>query len=412
MAGWEAVAQAGQRDPGFDGWRNSLLDQAVNDLGINRLGLAVRSGSENSSDYYAGVPTTETVESRCQSYLTVNDNSDPRIIASGGFHFSEIDTTVVKVVLPMKQRLESRGEHLFVNLTYVSFLRQCSTIPPYVHREPSEYAEFMLAVFLHLRDTYGLVPDAVEVILEPDAWDTWTGTMIGRAIVATAARLSSAGFHPTFVAPSTADLGRGLQYIDDMYNVPGVQPLVGELAYHRYGVTSDDGLAGLAQRAAVHGARTSMLEHIGSGVDDLYTDLTIGQVSAWQQFALATPGEGDAGGRYYAIINGQAVLASRTRYLRQYFRYVRMGARRVAARSDSPELRPVGFQNADGQIAVVMHADRAGAIELRGLRPGRYGMSITTLTATGAELSPVVAGSDGVLRLTAPAVGVLTVYHQ
>ncbi len=39
-----------------------------------------------------------------------------------------------------------------------------------------------------------------------------------------------------------------------------------------------------------------MLEHIGSGTDDLYKDLTVGNVSRWQQFTLAFPSTADNGG--------------------------------------------------------------------------------------------------------------------
>ena len=412
MTGWEATAQASQRNPGFPGWANSLFDQVVNDLGINRLRLETRPGSESPNDYYAEDPTLETPSGRCNNLFTVNDNEDPTVINPAGFHFSEVDTTVVKVVLPMKQRLEARGERLFVNLNYVAFLRQCPP-PVYVHGDPAEYAEFILAVFLHLRDTYGFVPDAVEIILEPDNIGApWTGAAIGKAIVATAARLSAAGFHPAFVAPSTTSMGNAVQYVDDIYRVPGVQPLLSELSYHRYSGVSDANLTALADRAIANGSRTAMLEHIGSDVEDLYKDLTIGNISAWQQFTLTGGGPGDGGGQYYGIIDGQPVMRSRTRYLRQYFHYVRMGARRVGARSDTPSLRPVAFQNADGRLAIVLHLGEAGSIEVRGLRPGTYGASITTSSVTGAELGDHVVGANGILSLTAPDVGVLTAYRK
>ena len=411
MTGWEASAQAGQDYPGFAGWRNSLFDQAVNDLGINRLRVGIVPGAENPTDYYANELNGDTSDLRCKRLLIVNDNDDPNVINPAGFHFSAVDSTVVKVVLPMKQRLEARGEHLFINLNYTAFLRQCPP-PTYVHADPAEYAEFILAAFLHLRDTYGFVPDAVEIILEPDNVGTpWSGTGIGQAIVATSARLSAAGFHPAFIGPSTTSMGNAVAYVDDIDRVSGAQPLLSEIAYHRYSGVSDANLTALAARAKANGSRTAMLEHIGSDVEDLYKDLTVGQVSAWQQYTLAFPTE-DNGAHYFAIINGQAVWGSRTRYLRQYFHYVRMGARRVGAQSNTPSLRPVAFQNLDGRLAIVMHVGEAGAIEVRGLRPGTYGASITTSSATGAELGDHVAGANGILSLSAPEVGVLTAYRK
>ena len=67
-----------------------------------------------------------------------------------------------------------------------------------------------------------------------------------------------------------------------------------------------------------------MLEHIDSDVEDLYKDLTIARVSAWQQYTIAYP-TADNGAHYYSIINSAPVIGSRTPALRQYFRYVRMG---------------------------------------------------------------------------------------
>lgn len=131
-----------------------------------------------------------------------------------GFHFSALDSAFARVLLPLKRRLEARGERLFVNLNYTAFLDQCPP-PVYVHGQSAEYAEFVLAAFLHLRYTFGFVPDAVEMILEPDNVTAWrSGTLIGPAIVAAAARLATAGFSPVFVAPSTSDLGRAIAYLD------------------------------------------------------------------------------------------------------------------------------------------------------------------------------------------------------
>ena len=143
----------------------------------------------------------------------------------------------------------------------------------------------------------------------------------------------------------------------------------------------------------------------------LYTHLTVGGVSAWQQYTLAFP-TNDNGGHYYGIVNGQPVMGDRSRYLRQYFHYVRMGARRVAAQSNSPLDRPVAFQNANGRVVVVIHLGQADSIEVRGLRPGNYGASLTTSTETGKELGDQVVGSDGRFALAAPATGVLTIYGK
>jgi hypothetical protein len=407
MTGWEANTQSGQSDPAFPEFRDALFDEAVKELGINRLRVEIYAGEENPVDLILATGDNQ----RCKRAATVNDNDNPRLINPAGFHFSVLDSTIARIVVPIKQRLEARGERLFVNLNYVAFLDQCPP-PVYVHAVPAEYAEFIFAAFVHLRDTFGFVPDAVEIILEPDNVTVWkNGKLIGEAMVATAARLAEAGFRPTFIAPSVADLGLALIYLDGIYSVPGVRPLLGEIAYHRYGTVAPVNLGALATRAKAEGARTAMLEHIGSDVEDLYADLTIANVSAWQQFTLAFP-SADNGGHYFGIENARPVVASRTRYLRQYFHYVRLGAQRVGATSSASAVRAVAFENANRGLVVVVHTNRSGQVELKGLRPGNYGVSATTSDVTWAELGPQVAGPEGSLSFTAPGPGVMTVYSR
>ena len=131
MSGWEATAQAGQDDsPAFANYRDQLLDKAV-ELGINRLRLECRSGLENPHDRWAENRGGKLTEKQFHDlrYEAVNDNDDPFVINWSGFQFSHLDYAIDNVVLPLKQRLASKGERLFVNVNYVDFgksgFRQC-----------------------------------------------------------------------------------------------------------------------------------------------------------------------------------------------------------------------------------------------------------------------------------------------
>lgn len=404
MTGWEATANVGQSDYNEIPWANAAADAAVNDLGIDRLRVEILAGAEHPVDNFdrwrKGQLSND--EWRALRYATVNDNADPMVINPAGFQWSHLDSTMVKVVMPMRQRLAARGERLVINLNYVAF----APAPGYIHLDPQEYAELMLAAFQHMQSQYGVVPDAVEVILEPDNTTPWRGNHIGAAIVATAARLAAAGFHPEFIAPSVTNLANTLTYVNLIMAVPGMNGLLDEISYHRYGGVSDANLVAIAARAAQLGARTAMLEHIGSGVEDLYKDLTLANASSWQQFVLAFP-TNDNGAQYYTVSNNQLVMASRTRALRQYFRYVRLGARRVQATSSAGDVRPVAFTNVGGGPVVVIHADGAETYAIRGLRPGRY--AVTSSNAGTPVIGQGTAGLDGELRFAAPVGGVLTV---
>lgn len=418
ITAWEATAEAGQNDiPSFPAYRDKLLDLATSYLGITRLRVEVRSGAENPVDNWALYSTGQITDAqwRCLRYATVNDNSDPTVINPAGFHFSELDATMDRLVIPMRNRLAASGERLLLNVNYVAFARQCSGTP-YAHLgNPAEYAEFVLATYQHLKSRYGIVPDVWEVILEPDNTSgLWSGTDIGLAIVAAAARLEQAGFTPRFIVPSTMSMANAAPYFDAVVAVPGARKYVSELSYHRYRGVSDANLAAIADRARTSGVPSAMLEHIGSGPDDLYADLTAGGVSAWQQFTLAYTG-GDDGSKYFVVGSGASpsvTPGSRTVLLRQYFRYVRPGAVRLRAASSDPTLQPVAFENTGGALAVVVRAPSASAFHVTGLPPGTYAASYATGSGGTGALPPVAIGAGGSVDVAIPAAGVLTVYRH
>ena len=103
-------------------------------------------------------------------YEIINDNSDPDSINPSGYQFAELDHTVENVILPLKQRLEANNESLFVNLNVVDFTCCQGASNLEYQDSPDEYAELVLATYQHLQSQYGWVPDAWEVILEPDKY--------------------------------------------------------------------------------------------------------------------------------------------------------------------------------------------------------------------------------------------------
>jgi hypothetical protein len=413
--GWEATAQAGQGHALFSQFRNALFEQAVNDLGITRLRVEVPSGIENTRDTEDELARglIDQATYRCLRYATVNDDANPLTINPNGFKFTALDNVIEKIAIPMKQRLEARGERLFLNVTYVAFVTQIGSCGTYHHdSSPAEYAEFVLATYLHLRDKYGLVPDTWEVILEPDITPFWRGTQIGQAMVTTAALLAQNGFTARFIAPSTTNMQASLSFFDDMAQVPGALGLLAEYSYHRYSGVSEENLAAIGSRAQQHQVSTSMLEHIASGYEDLHADLKTARVSAWQQFTLAFP-TNDDGAQYYLITQqGDVQMASRTRYLRQYFRYIRPGAVRIGATSSRAGFDPLAFRNASGKHVVVIKADAAGSVSIGGLPAGTYGITYTTAAATLAAQQDVAIAAGGAVTAGIPARGVISVFQR
>lgn len=416
ITGWEGTAQIGESEcnaQAFALYRHEVIERLVNELGINRVRLELRSGHENPEDFYGAFLSSRVLSNWIRRrYESVNDNDDPRQARSGGFQFSELDHKVDVIIGPLRAALAARGERLFVNLNYVDFGASA-----WEHSsDPEEYAELIHQAFLHLQNRYGWVPDAVEVILEPDNTQNWTPQAIGKAIVATGDRLKAAGFNPAFIAPSTTNMATAVTFLDQLIAMPRVLEYLTDVAYHRYSGVSPTALTAIASRAVEHGLRTAMLEKISADYQDLHDDLRSGRNSAWQQFALAFCSS-DTGGNYYWVDQSVAssprvIQASRSRYLRQYFQFIRLGAHRVGAVSGDPRFDPLAFMNASGKLVVVIRATGAGPMELRRLPSGLYGVTFTTANQTFASLPDAVVGSSGSLQVSMPADGVITIFQR
>jgi hypothetical protein len=419
MKGWEATAQAGQLEcASFANYKNMVFDQVANDLGINRLRLEIHSGVENPVDYFAQYIDGQIALGDWLDHWheTINDNSNPSAINGSGFKFSSLDYDIDNVVLPLRQRLAAQGESLYVNLNVVAFDPGQGNSNVDFRSSPAEYGEFVLAAFLHIQSKYGWVPDAVEVILEPDMADWGSGMPVGQALAAAAQRLQAQGFTPDFIAPSTMDMWRASQYFDQMIQASGVLTYLTDLSYHRYANASDANLQAIADRAVQHNLGTAMLEHIGSGHEDLHADLKTGRNSAWQQYTLAYCVD-DNGAQYYWIDESnpgapQVNMGSRTRFLRQYFKFIRRGAQRIGATTTDSRLDPLAFINTDGRYVVVIKADAAGSFSIHGLPAGTYGIKYTTASQYDVDLPDVVIGAGQAVAGNAPDGAVTTVYGK
>ena len=429
ITGWEATAQAGQdSSAAFPNYKNTLFDSAVNDLGINRVRLEIKSGAENTRDTYVEYKSglIDYAAYRCLRYSTVNDNSDPNTINSNGFHYTDFDLAIDQVVVPLRQRLQARGEQLYVNFNYVAFTGQmtaagCPAGLQYIHTDPQEYAEFILATFQHIKNKYGWVPDAVEIILEPDNTSFWRGTQIGNAIVATANKLSANGFNPDFIAPSNTSMSNAITYFDAMVQVPGVLQRLKEFSYHLYSGVSDTNRQSIGNRAVQYGINTSQLEKIGSDYFDLHKDLKLARVSSWSQFTLGSPGT-DNGAHYYWINDSNPSspiinIGGRTKFLRQYFKFIRRGAVRIDASSGNASFDPLAFINTDGKYVVVVSASSGGSFAVQGLPAGTYGIKYTAGGANSpayydVDLTDATISIGQAVNASIPIAGVVTIYAK
>lgn len=420
MTGWESLSGLGQQDCDTVGYRRyseQVFDRAVHEVGINRLRLPLRSGMENPVDYFDQFQAGRLTYDQWKPtwFRPVNDDADPQQLNPGGMQWSWFDSNVDDVLLPLQKRLRSRGESLWVNLAYTDFPGPGATR---LHRDaPEEYAEIVLATFQHLRQKYGLTPDSFELMIEPDGAQ-WTAQQIGASAVAVQRRLAKHGFRPQYVGPSGKNPASTMEYFDAMMRVPGAGSVLQEVSYHRYGIEPGT-LSALAKGAEARGMRTAMLEHIGSGYEDLHEDLIVGNASAWQQFGMAGCGNRDVGATYFPVYgaavgqtNPVVTTGSRTRFLREYFLYVRLGAVRIRATTGNADFSPVAFRNVDGKHVVVVKATRGGRFIIRGLAPGTYGIEYTTANEYAKWLPDIVVTAGGTATAEIPLAGAIVIHAR
>ena len=197
---------------------------------------------------------------------------------------------------------------------------------------------------------------------------------INDAIIRTENILKEKGVpDPYIIAPSSnCGAETALNAFNQLLNLNNGNLPVGldEFAYHRYCMATDQQLQDIAALRTKYGLNTAMLEHGGANYDELHSDLKIANVSAWQQFALAYCTD-DNGYQYYPVIGDTVIQGDRTKYLRQYFKYIRKGAVRIHASSDSGDYDPLAFINSSGSYVVVVKASVGGDLEIKGLLQGK-----------------------------------------
>lgn len=403
MTGWEATANLiDMISPEAAHTQTDEARMAVTEAGINRVRLEITAGAESRSDKMRDFIAGRIGYDRYKPfrYRIENDNDDPFVIDPAGFDFAELDWHVEQTVEPMRKLLAARGERLVINLCYVAFGNGRT-----IHMQPEEYAELMQATFRHLRDRYGIVPDLIEVMLEPDLDRGWTGRDMGLVMLATQRRLAAEGFHPGFVVPSVTDMSHTLPFLDAILDVEGTAPLIREVSYHRYKGASPATLAAIAEQAARIGAQTAMLEWwFGKATYKvLLEDLAIGNNAAWQGRSIDSLVERPDDAPATLRLRPDVALNA------QYFRNIPVGSRRIAAESSDAQVTPLAFVRPDGGTVVVLTTGRAGQARLPDLPAGAYRVTGTARDGTPWPDTTANAIPGSGLGLRLPGAGVFAI---
>lgn len=374
---WEATAKMWEFDKKadrFDGsWlplRDPILTALILNGGISRLRLEIRSGAENPVDWWSRFRAGQVGYRgfKAHFYEKLNDNDDPRTLNPAGIQFAELDFRVENLILPAMRIAARHGKPMSFILCYVDFMWTQSKGTLSHARNPEEYAELIAATYTHLKQKYGLTPDALEIILEPDNSDDWRGRQIGEAIVAVSRRLEQQGTGKVpIIAPSVSVGRRAPAYFDEIAKVPGAAERVSVLSYHRYGgVFPKETLAEIAADARRIRARTAMLEYTHATVNELFDDLTDGNASSWQKYSIIGLYKDDSDTAPGNMLRASGTDGEKLRIgilpasaaLAQIFRSVPPGSVRIGATATGDPVRAVAFRKPDGGMTIAIKANK------------------------------------------------------
>ena len=430
--GWEAMFHDGMADYLVTGqnWHNAALDAAV-DLGINRVRTEIPSGlTEDTTDFFTPYladgrdfsinPFYNAFINNANRYTPINDDSDPNSINPSGFKFSALDWQVSNYVVPLKTKLSARGESLFWTVCFVHFSASSQ-----LHVDnPEEYGELILATWQHLNAAYGMVPDALEIFLEPDNTAAATPAEVGAMIVAARNRLVGAGFaKPYIIAPTTITSAATLAYYQGVKSAnPIAASYIDEVSRHRYGSAPEDAmLVNLRNAVENDGKKSSMLEtDFGGTLANLHQDIEVGRVSAWNgKWVIAYPSPTDTGSFYFLINPNPPYGIAKTnhaKYAEHYMKYIRQNAVMKGVTNSSNNFRGVPFVNPNGTYVVPIRATTSGTVTVSGLPAGTYKRCRTIGDGSNApsiynscESDVTISGGQN-MTITFSGAGVGTVY--
>jgi len=359
-----------------------MHDALVNEIGITRMRIEV--GPQ--------------VEQR-------NDNEDPFQTDAKAYRFAWQDDQMERHVLPLKERIEARGEKMTL---YVSYDLRSKLTPAFL-LEPEEYAEMAVAFLAHVKERYGIEPDYWSVLNEPGNDRPGDPKLCALLTAATGKRIADAGFRTRMSGPECVTVAQAARYMEAMAATPGALDRFSQITYHLYHGGAEDvkarnAVREWARKLKVTAAQTEWME--GSDLDvarHIHLCLTEADAVAWERFGA----DGFFAMRYQEWLDPasdgkEPALNSTAWHIRQFSRFIRPGAVRVALTGGTDSVKAVAFLTKGAPVVVLLNtSDAAQAVVLDGMKEGAYGGSLTSAPqrAFGRSLPRMTVNKDGRLAI-------------
>jgi hypothetical protein len=291
---------------------------------------------------------------------------------------------------------------------------------PWVYDNPAERILMLWSGVSYYKSAYGIDINYVPLKCEPqnaDPYsDVYTTPRMADMLKAGGPRFQAHGLATLFQYAEGVSPSSDWSMLAPVVNDPDIWRYVGRLSYHHYRKGFDPYRSYIRYFGKWKGIRTGQTEQTPINVNDLYDDLTLGGVSYWEV--------GDVTGDILDANDGQTTFTPSGNYFafRQVLHYVRPGATRIGAVSSDPRLRVLAFTAKGTDIVVFWNNKGAPAqtVNLSGLIPGTYGLSLTPLASDALhsvgpsfqEQGVQTVGAAGTLSLQLAANTVATLYPR
>jgi hypothetical protein len=331
----------------------------------------------------------------------VNDNADPRKTDASRYRFLWQDDQIERHVLPLKERIEARGERMTI---YVSYDLRSKLTPAFL-LEPGEYAEMAAAFLAHAKERYGIEPDYWSVLNEPGNDRPGDPGLCAELTAAAGTRIAEAGFRTRMSGPECVTVAQADRYLRGMEGVPGALDRFAQITYHLYhggaeDVAARNAVRDWARKLKITAAQTEWMEAKDLDVArHIHLCLTEADAVAWDRFGADLFFDLPYRDLTDAASDGREPgLSSTAWHIRQFSRFIRPGAVRVGLAGGSDAVKGVAFLR-DGMAVVVLlnTSGEAQAVEIHGLKPGRYGRCFTSAPQRdyGRRLPEVAVTENG-----------------
>jgi hypothetical protein len=373
--------------------------------------------------------------------LGLPEGIDPPQVDMSTFNYAVIDQYASEVVLPTRQMVQARGER-FVFYVIVIW----TTRPSVMHRDPAEYAKYLLGVLRRFRAA-GVEVDYWVIENEPDFRTApfWTPGELGQFIAYLGDRMRAEGFQTRFAAPEVVRPGNVGKWLGGLVAAPGARQYLGQITYHSYDYDPSIGeeppsstRISVAQWARRLGLTTAQTEQgaadkrnrdrwlgndMGLGLDlaiNLWADLTWAEVSAWEPHVVFTrreDGERWTGSGFFAVDAASGAIVKKHHYwaLRQFTRFIRPGAVRVltSVKCGGCRVRSAGFLSPQGKPVMVLvnPEPRQRKARISGLPHGSLRFTVTALDQLGTEAALEPVGKEPGYEVLLPAESILTIWQ-